>query len=256
MFKKQLETIEVNKLTINPIYQRLLTKSYKDITKNFNEKKLGEITLSYRDFKFYIIDGHNRAEACKKIGIKKIDSVIYFGLTLEEEAELFVALNTNTSVKRNDKFKAKLVYKDAQSIAINDIAIKNNFKISNETHKSIDNCIRAVEALEFAYKLDNGITLDLTLKTIFEAWNGQKESVHQRIIRPMAMFLNKYPEIDIDELKTKLINYDPSVISRRGTEITRLLGGGTYENSARAILNIYNSSKRKNKLEDRFIKNK
>ena len=251
MFKKELITMEVSELTVNPMYQRLLTKSYKDITKDFNEKKLGEITLSYRNSKFYIIDGHNRTEACNTMGIKKIDSVVYFGLTLEEEAELFVALNTNTTVKRNDKFKAKLVYKESQSVAINAIANKHNFKISSEIHKSRDNTIRAVEALEFAYKLDKGATLDLTLKTIYEIWNGQKESLQQRIIKPMAMIFNKYPEIDIEDLKAKLIKYEPAVISRKGTAITSL-HGGAYHNVCRVILKIYNSKKSTNKLEDKF----
>lgn len=91
-----------------PSYQRQKHSAVAKIAAEWNDKKCGAITVSYRDGKFWVVDGQNRVAAANIAGRPSIFSMILTGLTKEEEIEMFVDQNENCKiVSAYDKLRAQ-----------------------------------------------------------------------------------------------------------------------------------------------------
>lgn len=116
--------ISVDRLNTDYSYQRDLAENrVRKITKEFSPDLLGIITISQReDGRLFIIDGNHRVEAAKRCKVPQLFAEVFIGLTREQEAELFVKLNSGQkSPSFNDKLRAKIEAKDPQSVAYLDI---------------------------------------------------------------------------------------------------------------------------------------
>ena len=90
-------------------YQRVLTTQVNYLTDNFKIANCGTLDVSYRDGRFYIIDGQHRYYAARANGIEKLLCIIRTGLTAEDEARIFVELNkTRKKPSPFDIFKANI----------------------------------------------------------------------------------------------------------------------------------------------------
>ena len=81
-----------------PTYQRQLHSSVAKIAAAWDDKKCGSITVSFRDGKFYVIDGQHRVAAAKLAGRINIFSMILTGLSREDEINMFVNQNQNCKI--------------------------------------------------------------------------------------------------------------------------------------------------------------
>lgn len=81
-----------------PTYQRQLNSSVAKIAAAWNDKKCGAITVSFRDGKFYVIDGQHRVAAAKIAGCTNIFSMILTGMSREDEIGMFVNQNQNCKI--------------------------------------------------------------------------------------------------------------------------------------------------------------
>lgn len=103
----------VKDLLVDSSYQRNVDKSWlKNIIKNYNPALVRQLALSEReDGNLYIIDGNHTAKATMAVIGQQamLSAKIYTGLTVEEEAMLFNALNTNSKrVKYGEKLRARV----------------------------------------------------------------------------------------------------------------------------------------------------
>ena len=91
-----------------PSYQRQQHSAVANMANNWDDKKCGAITVSYRNDKFWVVDGQNRVAAAKIAGRPSIFSMILVGLTKEDEIEMFVDQNRNCKiVSAYDKLMAQ-----------------------------------------------------------------------------------------------------------------------------------------------------
>ena len=92
-------------------YQRPLESSINKISDNWNDDKCDAITVNYRnDGYFYVINGQHRTEAARKNGIKNLLCDVFVGLSLAEEAELFVTqYDGNTKIRPTDSYRANIL---------------------------------------------------------------------------------------------------------------------------------------------------
>ena len=91
-------TLKVGELTVDSRVQRsrLNENKVRKIYANFNRDALGVITVSYRKDKSYVVlDGMHRVEVVRRLtdNTGTMACHVLTGLSLEEEAEIFLDLN-------------------------------------------------------------------------------------------------------------------------------------------------------------------
>jgi hypothetical protein len=202
-------------------YQRATNPAQvESIVKNFDETKLGTLTVSERDGKFHVIDGAHRSKAMRKLGYTHALCVTLKGLTFEQEAEYFRKQNQDKrNIKPLEFFKAGLVSGDDECVKIYRIVRSNGFQVGSGNKDFYK--IAAIQAL-FAITDDYGYeVLDDTLCLIANAWNGVAKASQSESLLGVAEFVSRYGMADFaDRMKEKfsVIFYDYTEAARvRGT---------------------------------------
>lgn len=93
------------------MYQRPLQKNFKYLLDNWDDNKCDALTVNYReDGFFYVINGQHRSEVARMKGITQLVCDVFVGLTLKEEAELFVGQYDGTSkLSPIDSYRANII---------------------------------------------------------------------------------------------------------------------------------------------------
>lgn len=111
-------------LFVDYSYQRPTRSKVQKIAKDFDPNKAGFLLVSYRetDAKFAIIDGGNRYEAAKLIGLPSLPCQILTDLSVEQEALVFAAQNENrVRLTENDLLKAQVCAGDEIAIGFQNL---------------------------------------------------------------------------------------------------------------------------------------
>lgn len=107
---KKVETVKINDLKVDYSYRSLDNPSADGIIENFERLAIGYITVSAREDGLYIIDGIRRVEALKHLGYLECPAEVLHGLTVEDEARIFVNMS-----KFHDEYDEKYeVYPDVE----------------------------------------------------------------------------------------------------------------------------------------------
>ena len=205
---QRIEQIELSKC-VPTGYQRVTSDSQvKKIVENFDENKLGVLTVSWRDGKYRLADGLHRSKALKILGYTHAPCVVLTGLTYEQEADFFRRQNENRrGITTFDDFKAGLEAKDAVCLEINEILHENGFQIGRGGFFKI----ASVNAL-FTIVKDYGYrTLDDTLFILANTWSTVPEASNYDFLLGTAEFIYRYGAMGFTErLKNKIavIFYD------------------------------------------------
>ena len=200
-------------------YQRPTKAAQVDsIVKNFDEARLGTLTVSQRDGKFNIIDGSHRLSALRKKGYTHALCEILSGLTYEQEAEYFRSqCEGNRPLKPLDLFKAGIIAGDVKCLKIEEIVKANSFTIgfSYKEFKQIG----AIQAL-FSIVDDYGFeVLDDTLCIIANTWAGIGRATSGDCLLGVAEFVHRYGVLDFDKRLSdsfQAIWYEYRESTRRG----------------------------------------
>ena len=130
--------IPVNMMRVDEeMYQRPIKAHARAIARNWSDDKCDAIKVNYRnDGYFYVIDGQHRREACLMREIDTLICVVYVGLTIKEEADIFVDGNTNSS-KPNpyDTFKANICRGEKTDSIIKNVCDKYDVKVEKKKTK-------------------------------------------------------------------------------------------------------------------------
>lgn len=90
---KKFETVKIYDLKVDYSYRSSNNPNSDGIVENFNRLAIGFITVSAREDGLYIVDGIRRVEALKQLGYEECFAELLFGLTVEDEAKIFVNIN-------------------------------------------------------------------------------------------------------------------------------------------------------------------
>lgn len=109
LWGKKIADIPVDLLELDHSYQRVETGNAKKIADNWDDNACEFLLVSYRNGKFYVIDGQHRMIAAKIKGIQSLPCVILVGLTKSEEARRFSVQGMGRKkLTPNDTFKANI----------------------------------------------------------------------------------------------------------------------------------------------------
>lgn len=195
------------------MYQRPIQRHVKSIAQNWKDDKCDPLLVNYReDGFFYIIDGQHRYESAKMRGMESLVCSVLVGLSIKEEADLFVEQNNDTKkLSPYDTFKANLCRKDARDLAIAKVCENYGIQVvkSNKpkTLKSVTAARRIVSTGSQNYDPE---TLDSApLEWIFDVfqsakWDGFKETYSSAFLYSLDTIYHQN-ELMLDYIKTKLV---------------------------------------------------
>ena len=139
---RRIAVVSIDLFDVDYSYQRVRTSHVNYLTDNFDINECDPVLVSYRDNKFYIIDGQHRYYAALANGIKNLLCIIRTGLTMEDEARIFVKTNTSRKpLTPFDTFKANIACGNENipdvkvDMVIKKVCDKHNIRVKKSNRK-------------------------------------------------------------------------------------------------------------------------
>lgn len=253
--KSQLSSlVKVNELVIDMSYQREPNaRKVSSIARAFNPDAVGVLICSAReDGTIAVIDGGHRVAAMHMLNLsdETVDCLIYFGLSIEEEAKIFHLMNDNrTKPKTNDIFKSKVASKDVDALTIQAILDRYGLSVVN---RPAMNSIRAIGTLASLYKKNGAINIDSTINVLINSFGKHSTSFNdQALVAVSNIFAIYKKDVDSKRLITVLNSFgNTNLWTHSGSLVSKNMN---YKSIANGMIHTaiveYNKNLRKNRLD-------
>lgn len=243
------EKVRVGAMSVDARYQRDLRKPHAEmIAEGLDPARLQTFTLSRReDGALVVIDAQHRFVACTMRGFDgPVDCLVFNGLTLQQEADLFDLLNgRRKAVGAWDTFKARLVAEKPVEVAIVKIAKTKGLRPGGTVSKNV---VTAVQSLVSVYHRGN---LAQVLGVLV-AWSdgGDPSYFEGLLLKSLSYFLEWYGDaVDADRLVERLGTWSPARVVNKYKRLTDMSDGLSRRLAAVSVYReIYNTGRSKGKL--------
>lgn len=250
-------SIYTGRLTSGLPYQRPVNPKEVDrLIREWDDRLLDPIIVSFRDGKFNVVDGQHRIAALRKMnggnGVM-VKCKVYSGLTYEQEADLCYKLDKAKKRLSLSQSTNALVESgtDAEAVEIRRLLEGCGYAWALGKKGGKQNEIVATRAVFNAYRFLGRSAFTRLFSIMRAAWNGDTRSLTAVMISGMALFLKTYEtELDDRAFVKRLSAVDPDEIIRRGKG--DFSTGNTALRYARVILEKYNGQRGAKKLPYRF----
>lgn len=253
-----IEDHPLSAFKVDPIVQRPLTPGrVEQMANNFDYKAFGTPVVSRRSSGMLVIlDGQHRIEARRlyntavfpagEFADEMIPVEVFHGITLAQEAEIFIGRNNMRPVSALYKFLVRITAQDADAVAVNALVHKYGWKLGTSGSTGV---MTAVTALERAY-VRNPWALEQALKVLTEVWNHDGESGDGRIVSGLAHFFDFHKtSVAVDDLVSKMRQIGPaSSLIGRARVTQDVLGCGPQRAVAHELTVVYNKYRKNNVL--------
>lgn len=186
-----------------PQYQRDIVPRHPILKHEYDEAREGQVTLSRRDGKFWIIDGLQRKtikEQMIKDGLDLnpyIDATIYFGMTEEDEAKEFVRLNADRKgITAFDSYNAGVRANLPEYLLVKDAVESVGLVVGKSSRNGVFQAITPVLHAIKEDGLDNERAKQ-GLRVLATAFPGQ--SLNSRLVEGMMDYLRLRRSATINE---------------------------------------------------------
>lgn len=230
--KRKTINVKASQLLHDSRYQRVLIPSHvRRLAMVWEDDKAGVIHVSERvDETLWVIDGQHRVMAQAERGEPDtiMLAVCYTGLTLEEEAVLFEALNFDRDLTALDIFHSQVTQKNKRALGIRRIIQGAGLRVSRAARGSQQpRSVSAIRSVETVYDFDaHGGFLQETLDVMKAAWGDGSSVFRGLVLEGVGNALSKHPEWDRDRITDKLagIPGGPIRLESNARELAELNG--------------------------------
>ena len=238
------------------VYQRgVQRKRVELIASHFNEYTANEPKVSFRNGKYYVVDGQHTIESrILRNGGKDLPILckVYTGLTMQQEALLFAEQNGHSApLTAGIKLRAKVVGEDALSMAF--LAATNRVGL-DFNYDSLQLSDYRISCVGTALKLYNQIGEKIyceALRHIVEAWEGRPDSFRAAVLRGVMYFVQLYHgQYSAERLVRALGGVHPMELYRISRDNPAKLPG--WRRYVYPIYTTYNGKCRKDALPMKF----
>ena len=223
----------------------------------FQPHSMGMIIASKREDGVYVLDGGHRVSAAKAVGWDGlIPTKLWEGLTLQEEAQLFLTLNNVRAVQAIDMFKVRVTLEDDAAVNINKI-LKHwglNVDWAGNTQRRTVSAIVALEKVYYGAGVRSHGThadlVDSVIRALSAAYGVEPERIvwSGTILEGMGIFIATYGKrLDKQRLTRTLQKVTPAQFIARARSRKDTEKGTLAWNFAHILRNEYNNGNR-NKL--------
>lgn len=241
-FKHERKKINTKFLFVDYRYQRPVEPArVANIVKNFKSYIVREIRVSYRDGKYWIVDGHHTVEAliARNNGEDlMVNCIVFYGMTWLDEVEMFLdQAGDSRDVNIKDTLRAKRNSGDPDVTQMCKIAESVGFVIDLEKPRKGNDRILALTTLQKAYLGMTPEEFSNYLTLLKSTWGGASDSLCREMLQGMFIFYKTYKGMfKTAQFVKRLKKVSPTAIVRDG-KVSASPGASKY---ARQILGYYN----------------
>lgn len=243
------------KLFIDRIYERPMDLTWvRRIASGFDPDKFHPILVSDRGNGTYaVIDGQHRIAALDYMGWldQNVPCLVYSGLTIEEEAELFATQSDVKPVAKHDDHRAKVVARREVPLSIQKILNESGYRVDRGSR--LPDNIQAIQAVYSVYEKSSPDMLVTVLRLLGLTWRPKMWQPNSAILQGLRYFLTRYSEHDAyreERLLEILAGIGPKDFHDLTSRQMSIVGGSQGANGARVLLQRYNLKLRGNRLPD------
>lgn len=260
-----MEEVPVADLKVDTRYHdesRFNEKRAKEIGDHYNSDWTGTIEVSVRDGgMLVVVDGQHRAAGARRAGVAYLAAKVWHGLSLQEEAELFLHLNHAVHPTAYVEYRAQLIALVPEAVAINESLTRIGARVANTSGPKTTKSVATLRRLRRASVLDQ------TLDVVVGAWpDGDADMLSAALLGGVGAFLLAYefhphPDYRRERLVDVLGQQAAAVILRDARSLRSLsiqgaqaqqqgalMSTGRFERQV--ILSRYNSGLRSKRLND------
>jgi hypothetical protein len=251
-------TLKVSELTIDPRVQRTAMKESKvrRIVANFNPAALQVITVSLRkDLSYVILDGAHRTEAVRRLtdNTGTMDCHVLEGLTLQEEAAIFLDLNYSDQPTVIDRFRVSVTAEQETNVRIDGLVHAYGFQVSRAPGNGNINAVNALRQLDdLSRKIEaEPHLIQAVLLVISKAWGNSRFGTQTAILAGLGRLIAEHgSRLSLDTLVEKLKGYKggPQGLVAGARQLAALRGTKVAMGVAELVTDEYNKGRTKNAL--------
>jgi len=255
------KTVSLDEIEIDPIVQRkegIDQRRVDRMAASFDPRALGTVVLSVRsNGRMVVLDGMHRCAAARLAGYRPFVNVeVFEGLTIPQEAQMFLLLNATKSPSAISKFLAGVVTEGAEVVEMNDIIQSHGWTVSNQVGPGF---LSAVDAVGRIYASGNKTVstgrhpeiLDRTIEIVTAAWEHDQGAVQQHVLLAVAQLIGRFgPSLDTAKLVTEMQATRPGVLVGRAKVLRDAQGGTVPAALAKILAGMHNKKRRTNLLPE------
>jgi hypothetical protein len=200
-----------------PYQRKINMKFITECVKEFNPNKIDPVHVSYRDGKYYVIDGQHTVIILETVNENKpvdIQCIVHKGMTYTDEADYYV--DQYEKKHRHTFNEMTLASYEAGRKLPCELALEVSRvggRLPYDKNTTTGMRINAVKKVEMLYKKDSDDTI-LAIKCLVEAYNGRESSLQGDIIAGTTEFLKLYGNnIVTSRLVNALAKYTPQTLT-------------------------------------------
>jgi hypothetical protein len=252
----KLVELHAKEFSVDLKVQRILNEARAEkMADNFQPHALGMVTASKReDGHTYLLDGAHRISAARRASYDGLIATRLFeNLTVEEEAELFLSLNSSRAVQAIDRFKVRITQGEPVAVGINNVLKNYGLHVEWANNESLG-VISAIVALENLYagagvwkKGTYPDLVDKVIRTLYRAYGekADRATYSKVMLEGLGIFIATFnARIDYDRLLFILQGTVPRQIAAQARTLRDARGkknaSGLGRAAAEVIHQMYN----------------
>ena len=213
--------VEIKRREIKPIpynqlgkagYNRKLSRArINEIKSDFHEDMVRDCIVSFRDGKYFVVDGQHTSQAIYELSGRDpevmISCDIRDGLTYTQEADLYCRLNTGSKpLTLIQRIRGLIDAKDVVAIEFQETIESFGYSLGGNNNR--------LHSIDFAWKIFNSKNgkekLSQILNVTSECWLGNPKGVNRKILGGLEVFFRVHAnECSIETLITNLAKITP-----------------------------------------------
>lgn len=191
-----IKDVPLAKMRVSDQAQRgLVTAHWQHINKDFDPEMLGLPVVNQRepgDSVYWVIDGQHRIYVVKVFlgdDWKKQNLTVrlYVGLTLVEEAEMFLQLNYMRAISAFDRFKVAVTAEREAELTVKRTVEACGLHIARQKRENVVNCVNSLMKVYAAF---GAVTLGRTLNIVYQAFGTP--GLTNEVIEGVALVCQRY----------------------------------------------------------------
>lgn len=243
-------------LQVDDSYQSPVNAAWvREIADGFDPDLFHPLVVSARaDGTFWVVDGRHRLEAIRMLGWldQALPCWVFRGLSVAEEARLFVRLTSGVRKKRADRvFRARVTAGEPIAHEIARVTAECGYRLaSSRGPRSDPGVLGCTGTLEDIWRAGGTDLLHRVLSLVHDTWGGRPKSTDADFVKAVSAFVLVHPEASRKVFSERLSRHEPQALLVEGRAFSRATANRAIHGYYYVLVQHYNF---RAKSDDRLV---